>query len=117
MAYDENDGRKAVAGLVADDEVVVVRIDEEGDEQRGRPFRPRRASRITHVRLGRTETLVAATDKGNLYHWELVPEVRLTDTVHVGPEAITAVEFALGGISLIVGDAKGNLVVLVPGPR
>ena len=108
VSYDEHDGRKAVAALVADDEVAVVRIDEEGNEAR-KTLQTEAGDRITHVRLGRTETLVAATEKGILYHWQLVPEVRLTDTVHTGPEAITAVEFALGGVSLIVGDAKGNL--------
>jgi phosphate transport system permease protein len=108
VAYNEVEGKKAVAALVAADEVAVVQVDEEGAEQRG-SVRVPEGETITHVRLGRIQSLVAVTDKGNLYHWELGAENRLTDTVRVGSEPVTAVEYALGGNSIIVGDAKGNL--------
>ena len=108
VAYSEVEGKKAVAALVAADEVAVVQVDEEGAEQRG-TVRVPEGETITHVRLGRIQSLVAVTDKGNLYHWELGAENRLTDTVRVGSEPVTAVEYALGGNSIIVGDAKGNL--------
>ena len=108
VAYSEVEGKKAVAALVAGDEVAVVQVDEEGAEQRG-SVRVPGGETITHIRLGRIQSLVAVTDKGNLYHWELGAENHLTDTVRVGTEPVTAVEYALGGNSIIVGDAKGNL--------
>jgi phosphate transport system permease protein len=35
--------------------------------------------------------------------------VRLTEVAHVSEEPITALEYALGGITAIVGDSRGNL--------
>src|SRR4029450_5502488 len=34
---------------------------------------------------------------------------RLTQTVHVSDEPVTALEFVLGNVTLIVGDGKGNV--------
>jgi phosphate transport system permease protein len=108
VAYDETDGRKTVVGVPADDEVIVWRTGDEGEEHRAE-LKTRDAERVTHVRIGRRDTLVASTEKGNLYHWELAPEVRLTEVVRVSEEPITAIEYVLGNVTLIVGDAKGNL--------
>ena len=108
VAYNEVEGNKAVVALVADDEVAVAQVDEEGALRRG-SVRVPEGEAITHIRLGRIQSLVAVTDKGNLYHWELGAENRLTDTVRVSALPVTAVEYALGGNSIIVGDAKGNL--------
>jgi phosphate transport system permease protein len=107
LSYTEYEERKAVAALVADDEIALLVIDAEGNEKRDM-LRTEAGEKVTHLRLGRTEGLVAATDKGNLYHWLLVPEIKRTDLVHVGGAAITAVEYALGSISILVGDAQGN---------
>jgi len=108
LSYTEYEERKAVAALVADDEIALLVIDAEGNEKRD-TLRTEAGEKVTHLRLGRTEGLVAATDKGNLYHWLLVPEIKRTDLVHVGGAAITAVEYALGSISILVGDAQGNV--------
>ena len=108
VAYLEAEGRKTVAAVMADDVVQVWRTDDEGNEHRAE-LRTERAERITHVRLGRGDTLVAATNRGNLFHWDLVPEPRLTETKHVSEEPITALEYVLGNVTLIVGDDKGNL--------
>jgi phosphate transport system permease protein len=108
VAYEEVDGRKLVAGVVAEDEIAVVRTDDEGVEHRA-TLRTNDAERVTRVRIGRSETLVASTDKGNLYHWELTPDVRLTEVAHVSGEPITALEFVLGNITALVGDSKGAL--------
>jgi phosphate transport system permease protein len=108
VVYTEVEGKKAVAALVAADEVAVVQVDDEGTEQHG-IVRVPEGETITHIRLGRIQSLVAVTDKGNLYHWELGPENKLTDTAHVSPDPVTAVEYVLGGNSIVVGDAKGNL--------
>ncbi|HEY6552016.1 MAG TPA: hypothetical protein VI669_01600, partial [Vicinamibacteria bacterium] len=108
VAYEENDGRKSVAAIVGDTEVLVWRTDDEGVEHRA-TLQTQDGEKVTRVRLGRSDTLIASTVKGNLYHWELTPEVRLTEVAHVSEEPITAVEYILGGITAIVGDAKGNL--------
>jgi phosphate transport system permease protein len=106
VAYEETDGRKLVAGLVGEDEIVVVRTDDEGGEHRA-TLRTNDAERVTRVRIGRSETLVASTGKGNLYHWELTPEVRLTEVAHVSGVPITALEYVLGNITALVGDSTG----------
>jgi phosphate transport system permease protein len=108
VAYAEIDGRKTLLAVPADDTVLVFRTDDEGGEQR-LELKTRDGEKITRVRIGRSDTAVAATEKGNLYHWELVPEARLTEVVHVSEETVTALEYVLGNITLIVGDAKGNL--------
>jgi phosphate transport system permease protein len=108
VAYEENDGRKTVLAVAADDTLLAWRTDDEGVEHRAE-LKTRDGERITRVRTGRSDTAVASTDKGNLYHWELAPEVRLTEVAHVSEEPITALEYTLGNITLIVGDAKGNL--------
>jgi phosphate transport system permease protein len=108
VAYEETDGRKTVLAVPADDTVLVWRTDDEGAEHRAE-LRTRDGERVTRVRIGRSDTAVAATENGNLYHWELVPEVRLTEAAHVSEEEVTALEYVLGNITLIVGDARGNL--------
>jgi phosphate transport system permease protein len=108
VAYGEADGRKTVAAVVGEDEIKVLRTDDEGAEQRI-DLRSNDGEKVTRVRLGRSDTLVASTAGGNLYHWELVPEVRLTEVKHVSTEPITALEYTLGGITLVVGDEKGNV--------
>jgi phosphate transport system permease protein len=108
VAYEETDGRKLVAGVVAADEIAVYRTDDEGAEHRA-TLRTNGGERVTRVRIGRSETLLASTDEGNLYHWELTPEVRLTEVAHVSAQPITALEFVLGNITALVGDSTGSL--------
>ena len=108
VAYDETDGRKTVVGVAGADEVLVSRTDDEGAEHH-EALKTKDGERVTRVRIGRSDTLIASTDKGNLYHWELAPEVRLTEVAHVSDEPITALEYALGNVTALVGDAKGNL--------
>jgi phosphate transport system permease protein len=108
LSYAENEGRKAAAAVIGDEEIAVVRVDE-SDQEKRETLRTESGERVTHVRLSRTEGLVASTDKGNLYYWELGSEFRRLEVKHVSPEPITALEYVIGGNSLIVGDAKGNL--------
>jgi len=108
VAYEETDGRKTVLAVPAADTVLVWQTDDEGAEHRAE-LKTRDGEGVTRVRIGRSDTVVAATEKGNLYHWELLPEVRLTEVAHVSEEEVTALEYTLGNITLIVGDAKGNL--------
>ena len=108
VAFEETDGRKTVLAVPAADTVLVWRTDDEGVEHRAE-LRTNDGERVTRVRIGRSDTVVAATEKGNLYHWELLPEVRLTEVAHVSEEEVTALEYVLGNTTLIVGDGKGNL--------
>ncbi len=108
VAYQEQDGRQAVAALVGDDEIALLLLGDDQAEHR-ETLKTRDGEKITHLRLGRTEGLAASTEQGNLYYWELSPEVRLTDVTRAASEAITALEFALGGSTMLVGDRSGNL--------
>ncbi len=108
IAYDEKDGRKTAIAVAGDDEILVYRTDDEGVEHRA-ALKTRDGERVARVRIGRSDTLIAATEQGNLYHWELLPELRLTEVVKVSSEPITAIEYSLGNITALVGDARGNL--------
>jgi phosphate transport system permease protein len=108
------EGETLVAALVGDDEIVLARVGEvpegeEGPEPALETLRTRDGERVTHVRLGRS-ALVAGTEAGQLYHWELGgAESRLTDVTKVSSAPLTAVEFGLGGNTVIVGDRDGDL--------
>jgi len=100
VSYIEQDDQKFVAGLVADDEVRYWWTDAEGAEHRAQ-VRVESPERITHVRIGRNGALLAGTDRGRVYHWELTPEPELTDISPVSTTAITALEWMLGGNSWV----------------
>jgi phosphate transport system permease protein len=107
ITYLENEGSKSVAALLGDDEIVVLRIDESDQERR--EILSTNGERVTHVRLGRADGLAVATDQGNLHYWELGSEARKIEVKHASNEPITALEYVLGGNSLLVGDDKGNV--------
>jgi phosphate transport system permease protein len=108
VAYAEKDGRKTAAAVAGDADIFVYRTDDEGLVHLS-TLTTRDGERVTRVRIGRSDTLVAATERGHLYHWDLVPEPRLTEVVNVSNEKVTAVDFVLGGLTAIVGDASGHL--------
>jgi phosphate transport system permease protein len=108
VSYREHDGAQVVAAIVADDEIRLWRAGGDGGEQadtlRGRP-----GERFTRLSLGRQDALIAGTDKGNVLHWELQPEPRLTDVSPVGSSPITALEWILGSTSWVAGNAQGEV--------
>jgi phosphate transport system permease protein len=108
VSYGENEGRKAVAAVLGDGEIAVLRTDE-SDQEKRETLHTDGAERVTHIRLSKTEGLIAATDQGNLYYWELGSEFRRIEVKHVSTEPITALEYVIGGNSVLVGDATGNL--------
>ena len=108
------EGETLVAALVGDDEVVLARM---GEVPEGEPLpepaletlRTRDGEKVTHVRLGRS-ALVVGTELGQLYNWDIGgADSRLTDVTKVSSAPLTAVEFGLGGNTVIVGDRDGNL--------
>jgi phosphate transport system permease protein len=105
--YLEQDGRKFVAGIVSDDTIATWRTDEAGVEHRAL-VTVAAGQRVTHVRVGRNGAVVAATDKGRMYHWLFDEDgPRLTDVSPVAAEPITAMEFLIGGSSVVVGTGSG----------
>jgi phosphate transport system permease protein len=110
LSYEDHGGRLAVAAQVADGEVVLWRRSEEDGGEDRRTLATRDGEPISILRLApRGDALAAATPRGNLYFWEFEPEVRLTDVVAASSQPLTAVEWALGGVSLLVGDRRGGV--------
>jgi len=117
VSYEETpEGEKTVAALVADDEIVLVRVEAPPDGEAEPAPAPSletlrtKGEAVTRVRLGRAGTLAAATASGVLYHWEIASgTAQLTDTTKVSEAPLTAVEWALGGNSVLVGDEKGGV--------
>jgi phosphate transport system permease protein len=108
VVYREQERRKAVAGVVAGDEIVLWRSDEEGHETR-ETLRGRPGETFTCLALGGVTSLVAGTNGGRVLHWDLGDAVRLTDVSPVSGVAITALEWILGGNSFVAGDGAGAL--------
>jgi len=109
VGYGETDsGRKVVAALVGDDEIALVTSDPESPEVR-ETLRTQGGERITRLALGGTERLVAGTDQGNVYHWALSGGTRLTSVSPVGRAPITALGWALGEVTFLAGNEKGEL--------
>ena len=116
VSYEESpEGAKIAAAIVADDEIELARIAAPADDGTApaptlETVRARAGDALTHVRLGRAGSLVATTASGVLYHWDIADgAARLTDTARVSEAPLTAVEWALGGTTVIVGDERGGV--------
>jgi phosphate transport system permease protein len=116
VSYQEAaDGGKTVAALLGDDEIVIARVAAAPEGEAPPPpslevVKTKPGDAVTHVRLGRSGTLVATTKSGQLYHWEIGEgAARLTDVTKVSSVPLTAVEWGLGGNSVIVGDQQGGV--------
>ncbi len=107
--YSEREADQAAVAVLGDDEIVLYRKNQDDGQERKETLRTRSGERVTQVRLGRVDTLVAATENGSLHFWELIPEVKLTEVKQAANQPITAVEWAIGGISILVGDQSGHL--------
>jgi phosphate transport system permease protein len=103
-----DDGRRVVAALVGDDEIALWSADEAAGERLD-TLRTTSGERITTLALSRGERLVAGTEQGNVYHWWLVPEQRLSSISRVGSSSVTAVAWVLGGVTFLAGTHGGEL--------
>ncbi|HET7746973.1 MAG TPA: ABC transporter permease subunit [Vicinamibacteria bacterium] len=102
-------GERTVAAVLADDEVAVVLTDPSGTERRA-TLRIPTGERITALALGRTDRLVAGTDRGQVYHWSLSEEPpRLTSVSPVGSAPITALAWAIGAVTFVAGSEDGRV--------
>jgi phosphate transport system permease protein len=109
VSYSEPDGQKRVAAIVGDRDVLLWRTDDSGGEHRAAVSAPA-GERLSVVRVGRRGAVVAGSQTGHLYHWIYEDEQPvLTDVSRVASEPITAIEFLIGGGSLVVGTASGQV--------
>jgi phosphate transport system permease protein len=98
-----------VAALVDDREIVLWRTDDAGTEYRA-TVTVAGGQRVTQVRIGRNGVVVAGTDRGRMYHWLFSEDQpQLTDVSPVADEPITALEFIIGGMSVVVGTESGEV--------
>ncbi len=80
------------------------------DAERRDLFGPRKATTSPTLRLGRASELLAATVSGRIYQWEVSEaRARLLEATKVSDAPITAIEYGLGGNTVIVGDENGAL--------
>jgi len=114
VSYYEDEGRRYVAAIVDDTEIAVWRTDDAGAEHRA-ALVPPAGSRVSHVRVGRHGAVVAVTPTGQLYRWLFDDDApRLTDVSKVADEPVTALEFLIGGNSVVVGTAGGQVTSWFP---
>jgi phosphate transport system permease protein len=107
LDYRERESWKAVAAVFGDDEIGLYRRNEDDGVETRDTLRTRDGERVSELRLGRVDSLVAGTERGNLCFWELQPAPRLTEVKSASSRAITALDWAIGGISVLVGDEAG----------
>ena len=109
VSYDEQDGLKFVAALVGDGELALWRRGEDDAERLATVHVPA-GHRVTQVRVGRNAVVIAATDRGRLYRWIFEDEgPRLTDVSPIAEDAVTALEFVIGGNSVVAGTSRGEV--------
>jgi phosphate transport system permease protein len=122
VAYSQTDsGHKVVAALVGDDEIALWTSEGEAVETEAAPeaaaapeptvqtLRIPAGERITRIALARGERLVAGTDQGQVYHWSLSGETRLTSVSPVGKAPVSALGWALGAVTFLAGTEKGEV--------
>jgi phosphate transport system permease protein len=116
VAYGEDaSGARAVAALLADGSVATWRQagDQDAAAERAR-LRAEPGEAITQVRLGRSERLIAGTDRGRVYHWDLAAGARLTSVSSVGSTPVTALEWIVGDVTFVAGTESGEVSAWFP---
>jgi phosphate transport system permease protein len=106
--YHEENDERIVAAIVGEREIALWRKGEGGDAVRA-TVEVANNHRVRQVRVGRRGSVTAGTDDGRLYHWVFEEQPRLADVVTVGDEPITALEYLIGGTSVVVGTKAGAL--------
>jgi phosphate transport system permease protein len=116
VSYQESaEGARTVAALMANEEIVLARAAAPAEGEAPlvpalETVRTKPGDAIMQLRLSRAGTLVAATASGQLYHWEVGGgTANLTDVTKISSVPLTAVEWGLGGNTVIVGDQQGGV--------
>jgi phosphate transport system permease protein len=105
ISYVDQDGQRYVAALVGDTEIAYAWNDGSAD----RHATLQTPHRIRQLRIGRNGSLLAGTDAGVVYHWEIGETAQLTDASPVSQTPITALEWMLGGNSWIAAAEDRSL--------
>ena len=105
----DRDGALVLAAVLGEREIVVARKKPEDTAFTHQTLEVGDGETVTHLRLGRTDLLAAATDRGGLYLWELGADIRLVDNRSLAPLNVTALAWANADISLLVGDDQGGI--------
>ena len=108
LSYVEDDGTKRVAAIVGDRDIILWQSDS-AEVTRQAVVELPAGQRAEQVRVGRRGSITAASDTGQLYHWQYDEEPRLTHVVSVAKEPITALEYLIGGLSIVVGTQSGGV--------
>jgi phosphate transport system permease protein len=103
-----DDDRTTVAAVVGDAEIGVSMAEGDGEARR-ETLHVAAGERITALALGRSDSLAAGTDRGQVYHWELGEPSRLTSVSPTGASPITALEWLIGGATFVAGSEDGNV--------
>jgi phosphate transport system permease protein len=114
LSYVESD-RAAVAAQVGDREIVFWWMDADGTERHGMAT-VGAGEQISQLRVGRNAAVIAGTDRGTVYRWELDEDVTEAGIARTGREPVTALEWVLGDTSFIAGTAAGQLTGWFPAP-
>lgn len=101
-------GARTVAAVIGDDEIALSMADEAGSERR-QTLRIGSGEKVTSIALGRVDSLIAGTDRGQVYHWSLGEAAHLTSVSPTGSSPITAVEWILGAVTFVAGSEDGNV--------
>jgi len=115
-----DDGRSAAAAITASDRLVVMVAEQQQGllgpgERQVRQYELTAAfdGKATQVLLdGRIRQLLVGTDRGQVYEWRLgaVEQVpAFVGHIAVSEVAVSALGYALGEVSLVVGDAAGHV--------
>jgi phosphate transport system permease protein len=105
VSYLEEGDQKIVAGQLSDSEIRAQWVD--GGEPRQATLHTSGGA-ISGLAVGRTGTVIAGTDKGEVFHWELSDVARLTDVSPLG-SPVTALAYVIGNRSFIAGTADGRV--------
>ena len=107
LSYRAGDSGKVVAA-VAENELLLWTETADGTASTTTLWKPG-DERITAIQLGGAGRLIAGTDHGKVYHWELGAEPRLTDVSPVSSRPVTAVEWLIGDTTFVAGTEAGEL--------
>jgi phosphate transport system permease protein len=105
VSYLEEGDRKVAAGQISDREIKAWWM--EGDTERQEMVHVSSGT-ITALAVGRTGTLIAGTDRGEVFHWELGEAARLSDVSPIG-SPVTALAYVIGNRTFIAGGADGRV--------
>lgn len=105
LAYSDEEGAP-VAAAVGPDEIAVLRSGDSGEQII--TLKARDGETFTHLAHGEGR-LYGATDRGDVYHWDVSMEPRLVEVRKISDRPVTALGFALGDVSLLVGDGEGTV--------